>query len=93
MSADVKLDHLRETVITLTEWGWHVFPLAPGKKTPITPNGYKDATSDTATALRNFNHGKLNIGIATGPSNLVVLDLDGEKGLIWLTQASERFER
>ena len=91
MSADVNLDHLRETVITLTEWGWHVFPLAPGKKTPITPNGYKDATSDTATALRNFNHGKLNIGVATGPSKLVVLDGDGEAGNVWLANAHETY--
>jgi hypothetical protein len=91
MSADVNLDHLRETVIILTEWGWYVFPLAPGKKTPITPNGYKDATNDTAIALHKFNHGKLNIGVATGPSGLVVLDVDGEQGSLWLTDMQTTF--
>jgi hypothetical protein len=91
MSANVNLDHLRQTAVTLTEWGWHVFPLAPGQKTPITPHGYQDATSDTTTALHSFNHGKLNIGIATGPSGLVVLDVDGEQGALWLTDMQITF--
>jgi hypothetical protein len=84
MSVDVNLAHLHETIRTLCGRGWWVFPLAPGKKTPITPNGYKDATSNTAAALSQFNYGKLNIGVATGPSRLTVLDVDGVPGLKWL---------
>lgn len=54
---------------------------------PITPNGHKNATNDVPNALRLFNHGQLNIGIATGPSKLVVLDVDGEAGHKWLIDA------
>jgi hypothetical protein len=87
MTRDVNLSHLHETVRTLCNWGWFVFPLAPGKKTPITPNGHKNATNDVPTALRLFNHRRLNVGIATGPSKLVVLDVDGAAGHKWLIDA------
>jgi hypothetical protein len=56
--------------------GWRVFPLAPGKKTPATAHGFKDATTDPKIVCgwwkKNPNYG---IGIATGNS-LGVLDLD-----------------
>jgi len=84
MSADLNLDHLHETIRTICGWGWHVFPIAPGEETPITESGFKDATSDVTTALARFSHGRLNIGVATGPSKLVVLDCDGEAGNVWL---------
>ena len=61
--------------------GLSVLPLAPGKKTPITKNGVKDATSDLEFVLEYFAKPKnqhANIGIATGaPSgNVIVIDLD-----------------
>ena len=90
-NADVNRTHLHETIRTLCDWGWHVFPLAPGKKTPITENGFKDATSDVTTALARFSHGRLNIGIATGPSDLVVADGDGEAGNVWLANAHDTY--
>ena len=91
VSAGLNLAHLHETVRTLCGWGWWVFPLAQGKKTPITPNGHKNAMDDAPTALPLFNHGRLNIGIATGPSRLVVLDGDGEAGNVWIADADETY--
>lgn len=62
--------------------GWHVFPVAAGKKTPRTANGFLDATTD-ATAIRIWWDGKphLNVGVATGTvSGVWALDVDGEPG-------------
>lgn len=84
MTPDVNLVNLHETVRTLCGWGWYVFPLAPKQKTPITSNGNKDATKEVLPAVGLFNSGRLNIGIATGPSKLVVLDVDGDAGKKWL---------
>ncbi|GAA1255051.1 hypothetical protein GCM10009677_01090 [Sphaerisporangium rubeum] len=62
--------------------GWHVFPLTPGDKVP--PRGFDSweerATTDPATIRRWWARGPFNIGIACGPSGLVVLDLDTPKG-------------
>ena len=91
MSPDINLAHLHETVRILCEWGWPVFPLAEGTKAPATDHGHKDATTDLSVALRLFNNSRLNIGIATGPSRLVVLDGDGEAGIVWLADAHETY--
>ncbi|MEV5553828.1 bifunctional DNA primase/polymerase, partial [Nonomuraea wenchangensis] len=60
--------------------GWHVFPLAPNGKTP--PRGFTAwqdrTTTDPATIRRIWQH-PYNLGIATGPSRLVVIDLDMPK--------------
>ena len=84
-----RLYDVHETVRNLCSQGRYVFPLAPGKKTPITASGHKDATNDAPKALQFFNTGSLNIGIATGPSKLVVLDADGQAGNVWLAKAGE----
>ncbi|KAB2347262.1 bifunctional DNA primase/polymerase [Actinomadura rudentiformis] len=60
--------------------GWHVFPLAPGDKVP--PKGLpwkRTATCDPATIRRIWARRPYNIGIACGPSRLVVIDLDVPK--------------
>ncbi len=75
VSVELNLIHLHDTVHTLCSWGWWVFPLAEGKKTPVTEHGHKDATTDLSVALRLFNYGQLNNGISTGTSRLVVLDV------------------
>ncbi|MFA7765392.1 bifunctional DNA primase/polymerase [Streptomyces sp. NRRL S-448] len=56
--------------------GWHVFPLIPGDKRPAIRNWPERATIDPRRIARCWNHAPYNIGIATGPSNLVVVDLD-----------------
>ncbi|MBQ1112721.1 bifunctional DNA primase/polymerase [Streptomyces sp. C3-3] len=74
------------------ERGWHVFPLRPADKRPalhreaVCPligdcaGGHRKwedrATTDPDRIRRAWSHGRFNIGIATGPSGLVVVDLD-----------------
>ncbi|MBT2224447.1 bifunctional DNA primase/polymerase [Nonomuraea sp. NEAU-A123] len=58
--------------------GWHVFPLSPSQKRPL--RGFtaweRHATNDPERIRRMWARGPFNIGIACGPSGLVVLDLD-----------------
>lgn len=62
--------------------GWHVFPLAPRGKTPLTKNGLKDATSDPGLVAAWWQEKpKANIGISCGASGLLVVDLDGEEAI------------
>ncbi|QKV93967.1 bifunctional DNA primase/polymerase [Streptomyces sp. NA02950] len=60
--------------------GWHVFPVIPGDKRPAVRAWEERATTDTARIERCWEHAPYNVGIATGPSGLVVLDLDTPKG-------------
>ncbi|MEV4253259.1 bifunctional DNA primase/polymerase [Spirillospora sp. NPDC049652] len=61
--------------------GWHVFPLTPGDKRPA--RGFTDweanATTDPARIRAFWARGRFNVGIACGPSGLVVIDLDQPK--------------
>ncbi|MEU4828729.1 bifunctional DNA primase/polymerase [Actinomadura sp. NPDC023710] len=60
--------------------GWHVFPLRPGDKRPALRNDWEGrATTDPARIRRCWNHAPYNVGIACGPSGLVVVDLDMPK--------------
>ncbi|MEU9498725.1 bifunctional DNA primase/polymerase [Streptomyces sp. NPDC048196] len=60
--------------------GWHVFPLRPGDKRPAVTNWSERATTDRQRITRCWTHAPYNIGIAAGPSALVVIDLDISKG-------------
>ena len=55
--------------------GWPVFPAVPGEKIPVTPRGFKDATTDEAQirAWWQANPDR-NIGIATGRPGPDVVD-------------------
>ncbi|MGC5013150.1 bifunctional DNA primase/polymerase [Streptosporangium sp. DT93] len=61
--------------------GWHVFPVSIGDKPPL--KGFTDwetnATTDPDIIRRCWSRAPYNIGIACGPSNLVVIDLDTRK--------------
>jgi hypothetical protein len=61
--------------------GWHVFPLAIGGKVP--PRGFtrwqERATTDPATIRALWAHRPYNVGVACGPSRLLVIDLDVPK--------------
>ncbi|MGW1491744.1 bifunctional DNA primase/polymerase [Streptomyces sp. NPDC002402] len=59
--------------------GWHVFPLIPGDKRPAIRDWAERATTDPERIARCWAHAPYNIGIATGPSRLVVVDLDRPK--------------
>jgi len=81
----------------LASRGWAVFPLAPGTKRPAIREWEHRATTDPKRIKGCWYAGAgYGIGIATGPSRLVVLDLDpadtadepdGAGGLAALTAA------
>lgn len=60
--------------------GRPVFPLVPGKKAPLTPRGFHDATLESRQ-INEWWHETPNagIGLVTG-SGLVVLDVDVQHG-------------
>jgi Bifunctional DNA primase/polymerase, N-terminal/AAA domain len=57
--------------------GWSIFPLKPRDKTPLTPHGFKDA-STKLDVVRSWwtKTPTANIGLNCGKSGLVVIDLD-----------------
>jgi hypothetical protein len=64
----------------LAERGWHVFPCQPGSKRPALRQDWEHrATTDTARVARCWETGPWNIGVACGPSGLIVIDLDTPK--------------
>lgn len=73
--------NMLDAALSYAARGWHVHPLKPNGKTPITAHGLKDATTDP-DQIRAWwkKHPKANIGIATGASGLVVLDGDVKNG-------------
>ncbi|MFJ7046912.1 bifunctional DNA primase/polymerase [Streptomyces sp. NPDC101112] len=58
---------------------WRVFPLTPGDKRPAVSNWETRATTDENRITRAWSVSAFNVGIATGPSGLVVIDLDKPK--------------
>lgn len=61
--------------------GWCVFPLKPMSKEPATPHGFKDSTDDVdQICLWWLENPDYNIGIDTGESDLVVVDIDPRAG-------------
>ena len=71
---------LRQALAFAT-YGWPVLPCLPGRKTPVTEHGYKDATTDFAQITLWFvSHPDWNLAIATGAPGPDVLDVD-DRGL------------
>jgi hypothetical protein len=64
---------------------WHaarglaVFPLGPGSKRPAVEDWPHAATTDPEQIEGWWSEAAYNIGVATGPSNLLVIDLDCPK--------------
>jgi hypothetical protein len=56
--------------------GFHVFPCLPGSKRPAVDHWEQRARADPETVARYWPGPRHNIGIACGPSGLVVIDLD-----------------
>jgi hypothetical protein len=57
--------------------GWHVFPCAPGGKRPALRGNWQDLATTSRDQVRDWwTRAPYNIGIACGPSGLVVIDLD-----------------
>ncbi|MBV9160070.1 MAG: bifunctional DNA primase/polymerase [Pseudonocardiales bacterium] len=71
---------LRAWALHFAARGWHVFPIAPGaKKPPVIQRWEARASTDPDLITRWWRHTPYSIGIATGPSGLVVIDLDTAK--------------
>ncbi|MFE2869781.1 bifunctional DNA primase/polymerase [Embleya sp. NPDC059259] len=70
---------LKTAALAAAERGWHVFPLARGAKRPAIARWEERATTDPDRIARFWDHAPYNIGLATGPSGLVVIDLDMPK--------------
>ena len=80
------LDPYREAVrhaLAYARRSWHVFPLVPGEKRPAITRWEDRATLDPTRIGRCWHRrtsaGPFGVGIACGPSRLVVVDLDQPK--------------
>jgi hypothetical protein len=70
---------------------WAVFPCKIGSKEPATRSGVYAGTDDLVTVRRYWHQTDWNIGLWTGGSRLVVIDLDinSDKGRPGITQFLE----
>lgn len=59
--------------------GWHVIPLVPGGKEAAIKDWPNRATTDPERIARCWDTGLYNVAVVTGPSRLVVVDLDMPK--------------
>ncbi|MFF8944535.1 bifunctional DNA primase/polymerase [Streptomyces sp. NPDC014864] len=91
MTHDARLA-LLSTALDAAARGWHVFPLRPGTKRPALhgeaacphngpcTDGHRKweqrATTDPDRIRAAWSRAPFNVGIATGPSRLIVVDLD-----------------
>jgi hypothetical protein len=67
--------------LTAAKRGWFVFPLVPGGKTPALRDWEHRATTDRRQIFRWWADDRANnVGVATGPSGLLVIDLDDGRG-------------
>lgn len=86
------IQHLMRAALDAAERGWYVFPLRPGGKPPALhgeksctrtgecAGGHQKweqrATTDPDRIQAAWSRAPFNVGIATGPSGLIVVDLD-----------------
>jgi hypothetical protein len=82
---------LAAAAIRYANLGIPVFPCAPGGKQPLTPNGFRDATSSARTVHHWWQRNPAaNIGLPTGSSTgVLVVDIDVHSG----GSGFEAFER
>ncbi|MBV9014010.1 MAG: bifunctional DNA primase/polymerase [Pseudonocardiales bacterium] len=79
-SRDVTRNRLRDSALHFAARGWHVFPVTPGAKKPPVIDRWEDRASTDPDQIHHWwHHAPCNVGIATGPSGLVVIDLDTPK--------------
>ena len=68
--------HLSDAALRYAELGYPVFPCAAGGKVPLTPRGFKDATTDAAQIRAWWEKDPdANIGMPT--AGLLAIDVDG----------------
>jgi hypothetical protein len=77
---DTTCTNLRAWAMHFAARGWYVFPITPGaKKPPVIDRWETRASTDPDQINRWWRQVPFTIGIATGPSGLVVVDLDTRK--------------
>jgi hypothetical protein len=71
-----------EAALSYAKRGWHVFPLKPQSKLPLSrSHGHKDASCDEAQIVQWWmDHPSANVGLACAASGLVVVDIDPRNG-------------
>ncbi|MEU7157349.1 bifunctional DNA primase/polymerase [Streptomyces chrestomyceticus] len=95
LTIDLPQVSLLAAALAAADRGWHVHPLRPGDKRPALhgeaqcprsgecAGGHRKweqrATTDPERIERAWAHAPYNVGVATGPSGLVVVDLDMPK--------------
>ncbi|SDH16729.1 Bifunctional DNA primase/polymerase, N-terminal [Lentzea fradiae] len=69
-----------DTILNAAKRGWHLFPAVPGTKRPFVDQWEARATNDISV-IRDFytRYPRHNVAVATGPSDLVVVDCDVAK--------------
>ncbi|ONH33637.1 bifunctional DNA primase/polymerase [Pseudofrankia asymbiotica] len=83
---------MRAAALTLAARGCHVFPVLTGTKQPLVKWGTTEpATTDPSVITFWWSTWpRASVGVATGPSGLVVVDLDGDEGVAsWLSLVAE----
>ena len=82
---------LLRSALSLAARGWHVFPCVSGGKRPALRGSWQDhATTEPARIRAWWSRAAFNIGIACGPSGLVVIDLDVPHDIEELSSAEGR---
>jgi Bifunctional DNA primase/polymerase, N-terminal len=77
---DAITNNLRAWALYFAARGWHVFPITPGTKAPPVIDRWEIRASIDPDQIHHWwRHIPHTIGIATGPSGLVVVDLDTPK--------------
>lgn len=86
-------DALHNSARFYARCGLPVFPLVPEAKTPLTPNGFKDASTDPAVIDAWWTRSpQANIGCPTGEGGLFdVVDIDGAAGHVAITEHGVEF--
>ena len=71
--------------------GWKVFPVIPDGKTPAIGDWQRRASSNRRQSYGwRADNSRKNIGIATGPSGVVVIDLDDSHGAGAVRRGAQR---